>query len=174
MSAAATKAIQSAKAPLDAVSVWSAPSDAPSAALDEVSSYVSSLVTKAGPADSTPANEYQDAASVKFGQPLEGAEWDTWFDKVVDEPGLLPVSLAADQASVSGTRPLEAARLPTAATQPAVPAASAAAQNSLASSAPAAKRTRATRTSRSATKPGAAAMTPSPASRWAQGWRRRL
>ena len=65
------------------LSVWSTPSQVPGAVLEAVSSYVSSLVDKAGPNDTTPANEYQDAAAERFGQPFEGEEWDAWFDKAV-------------------------------------------------------------------------------------------
>ena len=51
--------------------------------LEAVASYVTSLVAKAGPNDTTPANEYQDTASDHFGQPFEGDEWDAWFNEVV-------------------------------------------------------------------------------------------
>ena len=73
-------------------SVWRTPSDARNADLEAVSSYVSSLVDKAGPNDTTPANEYQDAAAERFGQPFEGEEWDAWFDKAV-EGSLVPTDV---------------------------------------------------------------------------------
>ena len=59
--------------------VWATPSDTPDVDLSAVASFVANLVEQAGPDDTTPANEYQDAAATHFRQPLEGSEWDAWF-----------------------------------------------------------------------------------------------
>ena len=95
-------------------SMWSTPSDAPAGALEAVSSYVLSLVVKAGPSDTTPADEYQDAAAERFGQPFAGEERDAWFDKAIDDPqvsggvGVFPVSALLVSAASKPTVGMQA------------------------------------------------------------------
>ena len=107
---------------LSSAPVWPTPSDTPGAALEAVSSYVSSLVVKAAPNDTTPADEYQDAAADHFGQLFEGAEWDAWFDKVVDNPNVSGVDMPTllGSVAVSPTPQVPATLTPMAAMQASV------------------------------------------------------